>query len=216
MHSERMWEQCSSVYWVMSTSLRDLCWKWVLLSGDPEFKGAPPKLEISSDLWNHRSAAVIVWPSVRFKLKPTFLHSRCLVVTCSAVSDGGGENICSVNLWGKCFFFSSPFPSEPAIPEDAARMSGFCSKSNTLQRASEIARCPPSVCVTCQMPCHHHHHQSKPHQSLCESVCVCICLIIGQSFLCFGLCAWLHLRSFVKLFFINPHEEIRPLLFDLS
>lgn len=72
-----------------------------------------------------------------------------------------------------------PFPSEHATLEDVAQMSGLGSKSNAPQRAGGIARCPPSVCMTCQMPCHHHHHQSKLHQSVCA--CVCLHTTVGQT-----------------------------------
>lgn len=108
-----------------------------------------------------------------------------------------------------------PFPSELVIPEDAARMSGFRSKSNTPQRASEIARCPPSVSVTCQMPCHHHHHHSNGHQPLSESVCVCAWWR-GHSFPC---AVYMHdstpaLLCELFLFFVKSREGIHPLLLD--
>lgn len=99
------------------------------------------------------------WPSVKSKLQATYPHSlsswpsRVWLTVMEEVRT-------SAPLIYKARF--SPFfptllsfsPFEPATPDDATRTTGLGSKSGMPQRASGSARCPPSVCVTCQMPCH--------------------------------------------------------------
>lgn len=124
-------------------------------------------------MWRHTSCHCAVGGQSSPNLNQLF--------TRLADGDRGGVNICSVEASLPPSPPKAPFPlpSEHATLEDVAQMSGLGSKSNALRRASGIARCPPSVCVTCQMSCHHQHHQSKLHQSVCA--CVRLHMMGGQT-----------------------------------
>lgn len=170
---ERVWKQYNGSVFIRwaSANVKDSSREWAL-----EFSGALSRSKLC--LFHLITGRLIVRPSVRSKLIPAFLCS-CLFWSSRVWQSVMEEVRTSVLLicGARAFFFSFFPPSSPLNLRFLRTQHEWQAPAQNLTRcseASEIARCPPSVCVTCQMPCHHHHHQSM-RISLCANLYVCVC-----------------------------------------
>lgn len=153
------------------------CWEWQNSKRLYQDKGSPwfPQSQTSC---SHCTAVSQVQTYTNFCLQSVF------VTMCLAVSDGGGENICSVNLWGQSFFsFSLLFPLNLRF----LRTQHECQASSpNLKSCSEPVK-SLGVRHLCVWPAKCHViiiTISQTCNSLCVSVGVCVCLEVGNRFLC--------------------------------
>lgn len=93
-------------------------------------------------------------------------------ITCPSDGDGGGENICSVNLRGQAFLLCLLSSQMLRLLRTQLECQARALNLARCSAPERVPGCQPSVCLTVQLPCHHHYHQSELQRCPCACLCV--------------------------------------------